>query len=85
MSIPRRKMPETKAGAQASRARGGTMYVITKGKLFVAPTGHESSYVKNLQDARTWPTREAAQRECCPENETVVSVDTVMRHGEGAL
>jgi hypothetical protein len=32
------------------------------------------SYTPFLQYARVWPTYIAAQRECCPENERVVSM-----------
>ena len=32
---------------------------------YVAPPGRPSSYTGYLQDARRFPTREAAQKECC--------------------
>lgn len=51
------------------------MYVIMRSDgAFVAPSGSRSSYVRCLQYARTFATREAAQRECCPGNETVRAV-----------
>jgi len=46
---------------------------------FVAPPGLPSSYTRNLQDARTFPTREAAERDRCPGNETIVPVANLLR------
>ena len=56
------------------------MYVIIRvtDKLFVSWPGTASSYTRMLQHARQWPTRETAERERCPENERVISVDSVM-------
>lgn len=56
------------------------MYVIirTDGS-FVARSGSASSYTNALQRARTWPTREAAERERCPENERVTSLQDAMK------
>ena len=53
------------------------MYVIIRitDGLFVSRYGMASSYTRMLQHARQWPTRETAERERCPENERVVSVD----------
>jgi hypothetical protein len=57
-----------------------SMYVIQRNDgAFVAPSGSRSSYVRNLQDARTFSTKESAERELCPENERIASVDDVMR------
>lgn len=59
------------------------MYVIVchgNGRFdgwFVAPGGSQHSYVKNLQDAKTWPTREAAQADACG-NESVHHISEVM-------
>ena len=60
------------------------MYVIRRvgdGK-FVAPSGRPSSYVSGLQDARTFRTKEAAERECCNENESVWDVEEVLKRPE---
>lgn len=55
-------------------------YIIVRSDgAFVARSGNPSSYTRALQHARTWPTREAADRERCPENETVQSVDEAMQ------
>jgi hypothetical protein len=42
--------------------------------MYVAVSGSESSYTRNLDRARRFPTREAAQRDAC-DNESVVPVD----------
>lgn len=58
-----------------------TAYVIRRtdqGGGYVAPAGSPSSYVQALQYARVFPTREAAERECCPGNELVVSIEHEM-------
>lgn len=56
------------------------MYVIIRQEdgAFVAAPGSASSYTKSLQRARTFATREAAQRECCG-NESPVAVDQILR------
>lgn len=57
-------------------------YVIERtdqGGGYVAPAGSRGSYVRELQRARTFPTREAAERERCPENERVVHTDDALR------
>lgn len=57
------------------------MYVIvrTDGK-FVAPPGQAKSYTDKLQHARTFPTREEAEKERCPGNESVRSVASILQH-----
>jgi hypothetical protein len=45
---------------------------------FVARQGERHSYTKYLQHARPFGTREAAEAERCPGNETVVHVDAVI-------
>lgn len=58
------------------------MYVIKRldqGGGYVTPPGSRGSYTRNLAEARTFYTRDAAQAECCPENETPVSVDDIMQ------
>jgi len=37
------------------------------------------SYTYQLQSARVFPTREAAERERCEGNETIVDVDQILR------
>ncbi len=48
---------------------------------YVAPSGSHSTYVRALQNARTFATVEVAERELCPENEIVVSVHSEMFQG----
>ena len=56
------------------------MYVIMRTDgAYVARSGSASSYTRALQNARTWPTREAAKRELCPGNERIVAVSDIMR------
>lgn len=45
---------------------------------FVAPAGSAHSYVWNLQDARTFPTLEAAEHDKCG-NEYAVAVENIMQ------
>lgn len=59
------------------------MFVIQKtdspyNNFYVAPPGSEKSYVKNLQDARSYPTRDAANADRCVENERVVDVNDIL-------
>lgn len=56
------------------------MFVIKRlpDGAYAAPPGEQHSYTKQLQRARTFGTREAAERELCPENEVVVEVSTEM-------
>jgi len=51
-----------------------TTYVIKRipDGAYVARPGRASSYTKSLQHARPFNSREAADRERCPENEIVV-------------
>lgn len=58
------------------------MYVIQRTDgAFVAPSGSRGSYVWALQDARVWPTKEAAEPELCPGNERIVAVADLTRGG----
>lgn len=50
---------------------------IETGK-YVSRSGSEHSYTAKLQDARTFPTREAAQTECCG-NERVTTPEQEMQ------
>jgi hypothetical protein len=50
-------------------------YVIIRrsdGK-YVSKPGSAKSYTQYLQNARVFPTKEAAERERCPENETIIT------------
>ena len=58
------------------------MYVIQRNDgAFVSKSGSASSYTNKLQDARTWETRESAERELCPGNERIVSTDEIFEKG----
>ncbi len=55
-------------------------YVIKRldqGRGYVSTPGSASSYTRDLRRARTWPTRETAERECCG-NEIVVVAEEEM-------
>lgn len=61
------------------------LYVLMKPDgMFVAPPGERGSYTWDLRKARTFTSPEAAERERCPENERVVSVDSLLRRPRGA-
>ena len=50
------------------------MYVIKRTDQsggWVMPPGSHESYTSKLQHARKFPTRESAERERCPGNETI--------------
>jgi hypothetical protein len=55
------------------------MFVIMKGSLFVAKPGSKCSYTSDLQLAQVFRCREVAEASRCPENERVVSVDSILR------
>lgn len=49
-------------------------YIIERtdqGGGYVAKPGSNSSYTHRLEDARVYPTREAAERDRCPGNEAI--------------
>lgn len=52
------------------------MYVLVDIRTgrYVAPSGSESSFTRKLDDARTFPTYDAAEAERCKESERVASV-----------
>jgi hypothetical protein len=50
------------------------MWVITKGRFYVAREGRKKSYTTSLQHARQFATREQAQNDCCG-NETIVHIN----------
>jgi hypothetical protein len=55
-------------------------YVIKRTDgVYVARPGSRSSYTARLQDARPFNNRAEAERERCPENEVIVSVEEEMR------
>lgn len=56
-------------------------YVLKRtdqGGGYVAREGHPSSYVRNIANARKFPTREAAERDRCVENEVIVDLETIL-------
>lgn len=56
-------------------------YVIRRRDgVFVAPVGSPCSYVKKLQDARTFSTYADAEREVCPGNEEIVPIEGIFRN-----
>lgn len=59
-------------------------YVLqrTDDGAYVAPSGGAAAYTRLLQNARTFATREAAERDRCVENERVLSLEEAMRHGQ---
>lgn len=59
------------------------MYVLQRvdDGAFVAPPGSQKSYTRYLQEALVFQTREAAERERCPENERILAVEDAMRRG----
>lgn len=50
------------------------MFVIRRtdqGGGFVAPSRNEHSFVRRVEDARHFSTRDEAERHCCPGNEVI--------------
>jgi hypothetical protein len=58
------------------------MYVIqnTETGRYVTPSGSAASYTSKLQCARTFATKEQADRERCPGNETVLPLEQAVNH-----
>lgn len=57
------------------------MYVIKRtdqGGGYLAAPGSAHSYTKNLERARIFATRDAAERERCPENEVVKALESCL-------
>lgn len=56
------------------------MYVIKRNEdgHYVTHPGSRNSYTRSLEQARTFPTREEAERECCG-NERAVAVSSILR------
>ena len=55
------------------------IYVLVRsdGK-YVASSGREQSYTSKLEEAQTFPTYDAADRNRCVENERVASVESLL-------
>lgn len=78
----------TVGGAPVSGYGFASGYVIERvdqGGGYVSKPGSASTWTKKLQDARIWPTREAAQRELCVENERIVPLSSLLHGTTGAL
>jgi len=59
------------------------MFVIRRDDgAYVAPLGSARSYTKHVEHARVFRTRESAERERCPGNESIVSVSDVLQRPE---
>lgn len=59
------------------------MYVIRRDSGgYVAVHGSRYNYTRDLAKARTFPTLEAAQAECCPGNEVPVPLDALIPQPE---
>jgi hypothetical protein len=55
------------------------MYVLMRTDgAFVAREGSQSSYTKDLRKARRFPTKEAAERDRCVENERILTMDQAL-------
>ena len=55
--------------------------IMRQDGAFVTPSGSASSYTRDILKARKFATREAAERERCPENESVVSLYAILERG----
>jgi len=49
---------------------------------YVARSGSDRSYTDKLENARRFPTKKAAEKESCPENEQVFAVESLLRRVE---
>lgn len=56
-----------------------TMYIIKRiekdGGGYVAKDGSEHSYTYDITKAKTFKTLEAAELNCCPDNEIILRID----------
>jgi hypothetical protein len=50
-----------------------------KDGLFVAKAGRRSSYTLDITNVKIFPTREAAERERCVENEIIVPLEELAK------
>lgn len=58
------------------------MYVIQASHgRYVAPRGSHHAYVRDLAEARKYPTRKDAERDCCVGNERVISLYELLSRG----
>jgi hypothetical protein len=56
------------------------MYILIRTDgAYVSRHGSEHSYTRRLEHARTYTTREAAQRDACVENERVEELTELMK------
>ena len=58
------------------------MYVIKRtdqGKGYLAPSGSHNTYTHDLEKAKIFSTKEKAERDICPGNEIILSVDSILR------
>jgi len=46
---------------------------------FVAKSGREASYTRDIEHVRIYPTREAAEADRCVENEIIVPMEALSR------
>jgi hypothetical protein len=53
--------------------------IIRNDGAYVARSGSEHSYTRKLEDARTFATRESAERDRCPKNEHIASIGDVLQ------
>lgn len=63
------------------------LYILQRtdqGGGYVALPGSRASYTHRLEEARTWNTREEANRERCPGNEVVRSVTELLPRPQGS-
>lgn len=49
-----------------------------QGGGFLTVSGSEYAYTKDIRKAEIWPTKEAAERYSCPENEVAVSLKSLL-------
>lgn len=57
------------------------MFVIKRtdqGGGYLAMPGSQNSYTKKLEEARTFPTRQQAEKERCPGNEIVIPLNELL-------
>lgn len=55
------------------------MYVIQRfDGAYVTKPGSRGSYTRFLEDARIFTSRESAERELCPRNETIVKIEEIL-------
>jgi len=50
------------------------MYVIKGNRGYVSKQGSKYSYTNNILNARIFKTKEGAESNLCPENETIIDI-----------